>query len=298
MMMPPDDGAPLPEEITVDMGAPPTMSAMGALMTTLPGGEIDVDFDPGVADQVPDADESDHYANLAEKLTDTQLATIAQDVDDMVRADRESRAPWFQRLAKGMELLGIVDEVGVTPPFDGASKAVHPLIAEAIVQFQSRALAELFPATGPAKGVVMGESTKELEAQSKRVEGYMNYQLTVLDKTYYPESDKLLWSVAYAGSMFRKSYSDPLLKRNVARLIKSADFLVPYSATTLEDAPRYTHIIPYSQHEMKQLQDVGFYSKTELGIPSATRESDDSQELREAQDKAEGKEDTDIRDED
>ena len=292
-----DDGAELPEEITVDVGGPQTMSMPGALMTMLDGGGIEVDFDPEMESQET-VDDGDHYANLAKGLTEAQLNAIAQDVDEMVRADRESRAPWFQRLTKGMELLGIVDEADVDPPFEGASTAVHPLIAEAIVQFQSRALAELFPATGPAKGVVMGESSKELEAQSKRVENYMNYQLTVLDKTYYPESDKLLWSVAYAGSMFRKSYYDPILKRNVARLIKAADFLVPYSATTLEDAPRYTHIIPYSQHEMKQLQDLKFYSDVELGIPSSTREADDSQELRDAQDKAEGKVDADLREED
>src|SRR3990167_2070429 len=234
-MMPPvirDDDSPLPDEMMVDRGGPPVMSMPGMLATTLPGGEIDVDLDPGITEP-GQIDSDDHYANLAEGLPETVLANIAQDIDEMVRADRESRAPWFKRLAKGMELIGIVDEIGVEPPFDGASTAVHPLIAEAIVQFQSRALAELFPATGPAKGVVMGESTRELEEQSNRVADYMNYQLTVLDKTYYPESDKLLWSVGYAGSVFRKSYNDPLLKRNVARLIKAADFVVPYSATTL-----------------------------------------------------------------
>lgn len=292
-----DDGMMLPDEMIVDMGGPQTMSAPGMLATVLPGGEIDVDLDPGIEDQ-PVTEDGGHYENLADKLTETQLATIAQDVEEMVRADRESRAPWFKRLAKGMELIGVVDEIGVDPPFDGASQAVHPLIVEAIVQFQSRALAELFPATGPAKGAVLGEITKELEAQAKRVADYRNYQLTVADKTYFPESDKLLWGVGFAGSAFRKSYNDPLLKRNVARLIKASDFIVPYSATTLEDASRYTHVIPYSQYEMKQLQDAGFYRKTELGIPSSTREADDSQDLRDAQDKAEGKADSDLREED
>ena len=293
-----DDGMPLPDEMMVDLGGPPVMSMPGALMTTLPGGEIDVDFDPGMSDQMPDQDEDDHYANLAIGLPDTVLANIAQDVEEMVRADRESRAPWYQRLAKGMELIGIVDEIGVDAPFEGASTAVHPLIVEAIVQFQSRALAELFPATGPAKGIVLGESTKALEEQAKRAADYQNYQLTVLDKTYYPESDKMLWSVGVGGSGFRTAFADPLLTRNVARLIKASDFIVPYSATTLEDAPRYTHVIQYSQHEMKTLQDVGFYTKTELGIPSLTQESDNSQELRDAQDKAEGKADSDLREED
>ncbi|MCR4333022.1 MAG: hypothetical protein NUV34_10055, partial [Sulfuricaulis sp.] len=292
-----EDGAALPEEMIVDMGGPQTMEAPGMLATVLPGGEIDVDFDPGKPDQ-PVTTEGGHYENLAEQLDETVLSNIAQDVEEMVRADSEARAPWFQRLAKGMELLGLVDEIGVDVPFEGASTVVHPLLNEAVIQFQAQAFAELFPPTGPAKGVVLGKSTRELEEQAKRVENYENYRLTVLDKIYYPESDKLLWLVGYAGSMFRKSYNDPLLKRNVARMIKPADFIVPYSATTLEDAPRYTHLIQYSQHEMKQLQDVGFYRKTELGIPSSSKEADNSQELRDAQDKAEGKVDTDIRDED
>src|SRR3990167_7623496 len=273
-MMPPvirDDDSPLPDEMMVDLGGPAVMSMPGMLATTLPGGEIDVDLDPGITESGP-VDSDDHYANLADGLPETVLANIAQDVDEMVRADRESRAPWFKRLAKGMELIGIVDEIGVDPPFDGASDAVHPLIAEAIVQFQSRALAELFPATGPAKAVVMGDSSKALEEQAKRVADYQNYQLTVLDKTYYPESDKLLWGVGYAGSMFRKSYRDPILKQNVARLIKASDFIVPYSATTLQDASRYTHVISYSQHEMKQLQDAGFYVKTDSDVRDEDRE--------------------------
>ena len=297
-MMPMIDDEVMPEEMMVDLGGPGTMSAPGMLATVLPGGDIDVDLDPDMEGVEPVQDDDDHYANLVKHLNESQLANIAQDVEEMVRADRESRAPWFKRLAKGMELIGLVDEIGVDAPFDGASTAVHPLIVEAIVQFQSRALAELFPATGPAKGVVLGDSTKELEAQAKRVGDYQNYQLTVLDKSYFPESDKMLWAVGFAGSAFRKSYHDPLLKRNVARLIKASDFIVPYSATTLEDASRYTHQIPYSQHEMKRLQDAGFYAKTELGIPSITHESDDSQDLRDAQDKAEGKANSDLREED
>lgn len=290
-----DDGAALPEQMTVDLGGAQIIQMPGALMTMMSDG-VEVDFDPDKP-EASFADTGDHYANLAEGMGEAELNRIALDIDEMVRADQESRAPWFKRLAKGMEQLGIVDETGVDPPFDGASTAVHPLIVEAIVQFQSRALAELFPATGPAKAVVMGASSREVEEQAKRVADYLNHQLTVLDKPYYPESDKLLWSVAYAGSMFRKVYRDPILKRNVARVIKASDFLVPYSATTLEDASRYTHILTYSQIEMKRLQQAGFYLKAELGIPNAAQ-ADELQELRDAQDKAEGKVVADFRDED
>lgn len=290
----------LPAETAIAVEIPEDQQALdlaGARITPLADGGVEVDFEPGALPQ-GQGDPNDHYANIAEFLTEGQRNTIAMDVIEMVEADIQSRQPWFERFARGLELIGVKDEQGVKLPFTNASQAVHPLIAEAIIQFQARALKELFPAKGPAKAIVMGERTREKEEQAERVKDYQNYQLTVEDETYYPESDQLLWLVGFAGNVFRKCYNDPFTGKNVARLIHADELVVPYRATTLVDAPRFTHMIPYSQHEMRRLQASGFFMQTPLQIPSSTPSDNLGSPVQEAKDQAEGKTDPDARDED
>lgn len=281
--------------VDLDDQAAPIQSG-GAFITELADGSTEISFgDPDPI--VPVEGSDDHYANLAEHLTRAQRMSIAQDILEMVDADRQSRRRWNERMAKGLELVGICDEQGVAPPFPGASTVVHPLIAEGIIQGQSRALAELFPATGPAKSVVMGTKTREKEERARRVDDYQNYQLTMEDKTYFTESDKLLFLVWFEGSAFRKVYHDPMTDKNVSRIVRAEHFIVPYAATTLEDSPRYTHEIRYSQQEMKRLQLMGFFVNDPLSTPLSTTETSD-QPLEKAKADAEGKEDPDTRPED
>ena len=270
----------------------------GARQTPLADGGFEIDFDPGIEEQqaIPE-DANEHYANIAQFLSPSQLSTIAQEVLEMVEADENARKPWFERAAKGLESLGVVDEGNVKPPFKGASTVTHPLIAEAIVQFQARSLKELWPATGPAKGAVMGARSREKVEQAQRVEDYLNYQSTIEDPIYYPESDKLLWLVGFEGNAFRKSYNDPLTGKNVRRLVRAEEFIVPYSATTLQDAPRFAHVLYYTQNEMKRLQKQGFFLDIPLQEP-AGRSENDLNPLAEGADQAEGKTDPDERPED
>jgi hypothetical protein len=270
----------------------------GAIVSPLSDGNVEVNFGDAETPDVNPADVSEHYANLASKLPDSELSKIAQDVIEMVRSDIASRKIWLDRLAKGLELLGVMTERDVQAPFEGASTVTHPLITEAIIQYQARALVELFPATGPAKGAVMGDRTREKEAQAERVEDYMNYQLTFEDESYFAESDRLLFLQASDGSVFRKVYHDFLIGKNVARIIKAENFIVPYSATTLEDAPRYTHQLLYTQNEMRRLQAVGFYRDTELAIPTGVAKDAENQGLIDARDENEGRSDPDMRPED
>ena len=289
----------MPQAVAVEMSGPGPLEAGGIKVSPMPDGGVEIDFDPGIEEPgaAPGAAQ-EHYANIAEHLSGAQLARVGQDVVEMVEADVDARKPWFERFAKGLELIGVKEDHGVSLPFHGASKAVHPLIAEAIVQFQARALKELFPPAGPAKAIVLGDKTTEKEAQAERVKNYLNYQLTVEDDAYYPESDQLLWLVAFCGNVFRKVYNDPLTGRDVARIIRAEELIVPYAATTLKSSPRFTHLIPYSQNEMKRLQRSKFFLDTPLAPPSAAPSDNISEPAKEAKDEAEGKTDPMIREED
>jgi hypothetical protein len=277
------------ESMVVDLGLTPTpVEHDGAQILELPGGSIEVDFG-GPESVVPAGAGAlyEHAQNLAEGIAESESNRIAQEVCDAVTADLESRKEWKQRIADGLEILGIREPTTDLGVFAIAKKINHPVVAEAAVQFQARAIAELIPSAGPAKGVVMGERTKQLEEQAMRVEGYQNWQLMVDDKGFFPDFDQMLFMLGLEGSEFRKAFRDPIEERNKTRWVRAEDFVVPYSATSLETAPRYTEIIHESQNDVRKKQAVGFYRDVELGAP-ATADAEAGDELRQTNEALDG----------
>ena len=201
-----DSGVPLPDEAEVELeqeaGAFGTDE--GVAITMGPNGEIIVDFDPTAA-MSEGSDPQEHFTNLAEHINPTALSQIGMDVVEGVEADIKSRDEWNQRLARGLEVLGITIPTDADLGVMKVAKAIHhPLLAEALVQFQARAYAELFPASGPAKCGVLGKQSAQVKEQAQRVEDFLNYQLTLQDRPYYEESDQLLFMLGLEGSQFRR----------------------------------------------------------------------------------------------
>ena len=294
-----DDGMPMPDMAEVEMELGPEAGAFGmeggVSIEQGPDGAIVVDFDPA-APMNEGSSPEDHYANLAEHIDQTELARIGMDICEGVDADIKSRDQWNERLAKGLEILGISIPSDADMGVLKVARAIHhPMLAEALVQFQARAYAELFPPGGPAKCAPLGKRTQELADQAQRVEDFLNYQLTLQDRPYYEESDQLLFMLGLEGSQFRKVYHDPLLKRNVARWVRAEHFVVPYSATSLETATRYTHILKETKNDVLKRMKAGYYAAATLEPP--TDAGADRTTLTVAKDEAEGKQ-PEVRDED
>lgn len=246
------------------------------------------------AEDKPDPNDKFHV-NLAEYVEENELNKIATDVLNWVEWDEDSRSKWFEREKKGILLLGVTEETEGGANFDGASKVVHPLLIEACYQFQARAVAELWPPGGPVKADVLGDTTEELEAQARRVERYMNYQYTELMPGAYESVDRMLFRLPLSGSCFKKSYYDPLEEQVVSELIEPNDFIVPYSATSLRTAPRFTHRMRIAGNDMKRMQHSGFYRDVELLEPySNTDEEQDSEQVRDAIDDSEGRQEVEY----
>lgn len=275
----------LPSEIEVAVGTMP-MNEMhdGARIMELVGGGVQVDFDPEKEQSAEQPLEFDD--NLAESMSEGDLSGIAAQIEMWVEADVESRSAWHKRLADGLKLLGVVHEVDTKGPFKLTEKVNHPAIAEAVVQFQARASAELLPPKGPAKALVLGEKTPEIEEQAERVADYLNYQLMVLDEDYFPEMEKLLFTLSPNGSQFKKVYRDELRQANVSRWIRGEDLIVPYGATTLQNSPRFTHQTAVSRNDLRKLQVMGVYRDVDLMRPSEGPNRDS--QVQETKDKAQG----------
>ena len=235
-------------------------------MPTEDGG-VEVEFGE-IEEMVISGPMGSHFENLAEYLSEEDLTEIGQTVYDSYEADKESREEWEQIFERGFDLLGLKLEE-TTEPFDGACTAVHPLLIESVVKFQSKASQELFPAGGPVKAQIIGASTIEREKQAQRVKNFMNYQLTQQMPEYFEEQERLLFHLPVMGSAFKKIYYDQLLERPVSELVPVDHFYVSYNAKDLRTADRYTHMIFRSVNDYKKDVVAGMYLDIDLGKPSA-----------------------------
>jgi len=226
-------------------------------------GGAEVSFDPSVASI---AGGEDHYANLAEFLDESILVEIGSDILDQYIDYKASRQDWEMSYTSGLDLLGFKYERR-TEPFRGSSGATHPVLAEAVTQFQSQAYRELLPSDGPVRTQIVGKVTREREDQANRVKDFMNYQIMDVMKEYEPEFDQMLFYLPLSGSTFKKVYYDAILGRAVSKFIPSEDLIVPYSATSLEDADAIIHVIKITENELRKQQVSGFYRDVELGQP-------------------------------
>lgn len=219
-------------------------------------------------------------ANLAESMEQNDLDTLGTELVEAYQADWDARKDWIDTYVKGLKLLGLKYE-DRTEPWAGACGAFHPILTEAVVKFQAESIMETFPAAGPVKTQIIGKETKENKEAAARVRDDMNFQLTERMVEYRPEHEKLLWSLPLAGSAFKKVYLDPTLGRQVAMFVPAEDLVVPYGASSLENAERVTHVMRKTQNEVKKLQASGFYLDIDLGEPTETLDDVEEQKAKE-----------------
>ena len=238
-------------------------------------GSVDVNFDPRAVN--PGQDEG-HFANLAELLPDNVIDPLGSKLYTDYSDYKMSRRDWEKAYTSGLDLLGFNYE-DRTEPFKGASGASHPVLAEAVTQFQSLAYKELLPAQGPVRTQIVGLQSPDKEQQAIRVKEYMNYQICSVMKEYEAEFDQMLFYLPLAGSAFKKIYYDEIMQRAVSKFVPADDLVVPYTATSLDDAETIVHVVRMSENELRKQQVGGFYRDIEVN-PSYVNESELEQKER------------------
>jgi hypothetical protein len=234
--------------------------------------EIDVEEEATVTFEDPEneveeeATEQDFYANIAEDMDERVLSQLSSDLIADYQKDKESRKDWEDGYLKGLDLLGF-KYVEQNRPFRGAAGVTHPLLAEAVTQFQAQAYKELLPSDGPVKTQVLGLKTDATNEQANRVKDFMNYMIMEKMEEYTPEFDQMLFYLPLAGSTFKKVYYDAMLERAVSKFVPAEDLVVPYYATDLKEAPRITHVLKQSENDLLKKMASGFYREIELLKP-------------------------------
>jgi len=267
-----------------------SMGAGGQMMPEEDSLQIEL---PEIVDELPEGieladeeavevetEEYRHDANLAEVLDDDILGELSSEIQAKFREDIESREDWEEAISKGLGLLGINYE-DRSEPFLGASGVTHPLLSEAVTQFQAQSYKEMLPSGGPVKTQVLGTPTQETEAQAQRVEDFMNYQITEIMEEYDPDTDQMLFYLPLTGSTFKKIYFDETKQRAISKFVPAEDMVVPYSASDLRTTERVTHVVRMTYNDIRKLQVAGVYRDVEL---SETNDGEDEGAIQERSD--------------
>ena len=269
------DEAFVEQEVTVPEDSVPTQEGQANVTMDEEGG-AEINFDPNAMEGLQT---EDHFSNLAEVMDEQYLDELGANLFDKYTEYKQSRGDWEDTYREGLELLGFKYEKR-TQPFRGASGVNHPVLAEAVTQFQAQAYKELLPADGPVRAQILGDVTNEKQDQAHRVKDFMNYQIMDQMPEYEPEFDQMLFYLPLSGSTFKKVYYDDLLGRAVSKFVQADDLVVPYSANSLEDAEAIVHVLRMSENEIRKQQVSGFYKDIEIGQPPVTENQVKDAELR------------------
>lgn len=228
--------------------------------------EIEIEPDEQAESEEPafEASMQDFDGNLADTLSDDRKSEIAIRLAHDLDEDIASRSDWEKDYKDNLKYLGL-KTIKKDKPWKGACGTTHPMMLEAIVRFQSRALSKLFPTTGPATlSVLSDEMTPDLQLAVDKAQKAFNLHITERMRETQTESDRLLFALADIGFAAKKVYFNEKLKRVVTQLVKAENFYLPYGFDNLELAPRFTEEVRRSRNEVMDLQRSGFYSNFPL----------------------------------
>jgi len=222
-------------------------------------------------------------ANLVDFLDESILGSMSAKLISSVESDKESRKEWEKTYTDGLKYLGMRFDEQRSQPFEGSSGVIHPILSEAVTQFQAQAYKELLPAQGPIKTQVVGQRDVNTEMQAERVCEFMNYYIMNEMPEYDPDLDQLLFYLPLSGSAFKKVYYDAAKGRPVSKFVPAEDLLVPYNATDLLSAERVTHVVSMSNNEVRKMQISGFYADVDLSDNQNINRDDIGKEIDDIQ---------------
>lgn len=256
-----------------------------------PDGRVTISMD---GSPVEAAEQDDNppgwFDNLAEKIDRMQLGIIAERLLRGIADDVESRTDWIDQRTEGLKMLGLKIETQDTgdsadgAAVEGTSRVRHPLMLEAVLRFQANARGEFLPVDGPVK--IRDDDnnpTSEEDELADCFEKDLNRFLTVTDRNYYPDTDRMLLKLGFGGLAYKKVYYSPLLNRPTSEYVDADDLIVNNNATSLANAKRATHRIMMPPSVTRRMQLLGVYRDIVLSTPNDPKSDALKQEEKEQQ---------------
>ena len=237
----------------------------------------------------PAAGESEFYANLAETMPEPDMARIASQFLDLISKDKDARKKRDEQYEEGLRRTGLGDDAPGGAQFQGASKVVHPMLTEACVDFAARSIKELWPANGPVKDMVVGDTDQKKVDKAKRKSALLNWQLTVQAQEARAELEQMLTQLPLGGAQYLKLGWDDRRNRPNFLAVMIDDMLLPYAATNFYSAQRKTHVQYITALDYQQRVKSGMYRDIDLTPPGLEPEASLAEQ---ANNKIEGRTDT------
>jgi hypothetical protein len=227
------------------------------------------------------------YANLAEIMDDGTLDQLANDYLDFIDVDREARKQRDKQYEEGLRRTGLGKDAPGGAVFDGASKVVHPVMAEACVDFAASSSKEILPSDGIVKSSIKGNSDREKEEIASRKVNFLNWQLSEQIPEYRDEMEQLLTQLPLGGSQYLKWRYDSEQLRPTCEWIPIDNVLLPYAATNFYTAARATEVQDITEDEFLQRVEQGIYRDIDASYTSDAPLNDQTASKK-ANDKIEG----------
>lgn len=269
--------------------------------------ETEVNLDESEIEELPDGsaivryegkgpmEDEDFYQNLADddNFSPLDLSMLALKYIELAEKDKQARSKRDEQYEDGIRRTGMGNDAPGGANFQGASKVVHPVMAEACIDFAARAVKELFPPDGPTRTKILGDVTEEKTAIAERKKDFMNWQLTEQIPEFRDEQEQLFTQLPLGGSQFLKIWYDEKQKRPCAQFLPIDNILLPFSAGSFYTAPRVTEVDDISDYEFKRRINSGLYRDV-----SYIRTTQDPEQTKpqQATDKIEGRNNNDNED--
>jgi hypothetical protein len=209
-------------------------------------------------------DDTDFYENLADNMSSYDLSDLAMEYIDFIDKDKQDREKRDKQYEDGLRRTGLGHDAPGGANFNGASKVVHPAMAEACVDFAARAIKEMFPPDGPVRTHIYGEATPEKTDRAERKRDYMNWQLTEQIEEFRDEQEQLLTQLPLGGSQFMKLWFDDQKRRPCAEFVPIDNIMLPYAAANFYTAQRVSELQYITQQEFERRVASGLYTDTDV----------------------------------
>ena len=263
-------------------------------------GSVDVDLPDDTADilEMPDGsavvsmetvgpeESRDFYANMAETMETYELDRIAMRYIDLLEKDKNAREDRDKQYEEGIRRTGLGKDAPGGANFMGASRAVHPIMAEGCVDFASRAIKEMFPPDGPVRTKIIGEVDDLKQQRAERKRDFLNWQITEQIEEFRDEQEQMLTQLPLGGSQYIKVWYDEQQKRPMIEFLPIDRVILPFAASNFYTAQRAAEVHEITEWEYKRRVSTGMYIDGFSFTSSIEPEQTKSQK---ANDKIEGK---------
>jgi chaperonin GroES len=250
-------------------------------MEEQPDGSAIVMLDDGGPEENPD-----FYANMAESYDEYELSKLAMRYIDLLKTDKDAREQRDKQYEEGIKRTGMGNDAPGGATFMGASKVVHPAMAEGCVDFAAKAIKEMFPPDGPVRTKVLGKMDDIKSERAERKRDYLNWQITEQIEEFRDEQEQLLTQLPLGGSQYFKIWFDEQKKRPCVEFLPIDRVILPFAASNFYTAQRAAEVHEITAWEFNRRVSSGMYRSIEMG--SSTMEPEQTR-AQKATDKIEGK---------